>query len=311
MTTSNVVKVGTRGSALALRQTELVLANLRPLYPELHFQVNTVRTQGDANSAAPLVGMGLGVFVKEIEQLLLSGQLDLAVHSLKDLPTQLPDGLELGALLGRQDPRDALVNRWGCSLAELPAGARIGTSSPRRAAQLKDCNPLVQVLPVRGNVQTRLAKAESEEYDGVILAAAGLVRLGLVERVSEYLSLEEFVPPPGQGVLAAEMRSDDDRIREMLARVDHSASRSAATAERTFLELLGGGCQLPVGAYAQAEGKALHLRVFMSTPEGGSVFRAQLSGSMDAPYQLAREAYQALVEQGSSELVEALQAGAG
>ena len=311
MTTSNVVKVGTRGSALALRQTELVLANLRPLYPELHFQVNTVRTQGDANSAAPLVGMGLGVFVKEIEQQLLSGQLDLAVHSLKDLPTQLPDGLELGALLERQDPRDALVNRWGCSLAELPAGARIGTSSPRRAAQLKDCNPLVQVLPVRGNVQTRLAKAESEEYDGVILAAAGLVRLGLVERVSEYLSLEEFVPPPGQGVLAAEMRSDDDQIREMLARVDHSASRSAATAERTFLELLGGGCQLPVGAYAQAEGKALHLRVFMSTPEGGSVFRAQLSGSMDAPYQLAREAYQALVEQGSSELVEALQAGAG
>ena len=311
MTASNVVKVGTRGSALALLQTELVLANLRPLYPELHFQVNTVRTQGDANSAAPLVGMGLGVFVKEIEQQLLSGQLDLAVHSLKDLPTQLPGGLELGALLERQDPRDVLVNRWGCTLTQLPAGARIGTSSPRRAAQLKDCNPQVQVLPVRGNVETRLAKAESDEYDGVVLAAAGLVRLGLTERVSEYLSLEEFVPPPGQGVLAAEMRADDDRMREMLARVDHSAGRSVATAERGFLELLGGGCQLPVGAYAQAEGKALHLRVFMSTPDGSSVFRTRLSGSIEAPHQLARNAYQALVEQGSSELVEALQAGAG
>ena len=294
-----------------MRQTELVLANLRPLYPELDFQVNKVRTQGDANAAAPLVGMGLGVFVKEIEQQLLSGQLDLAVHSLKDLPTQLPDGLELGALLERQDPRDVLVNRWGCSLAQLPAGARIGTSSPRRAAQLKDCNPQAQVLPVRGNVETRLAKAQSDEYDGVILAAAGLVRLGLAEQVSEYLSLEEFVPPPGQGVLAAEMRSEDHRMREILARVDQPATRCAATAERGFLELLGGGCQLPVGAYAQAEGKTLLLRVFMSTPEGGSVFRAQLSGSIDAPHQLARDAYQALVEQADWELVEALQAGAG
>ena len=311
MTTSNVVKVGTRGSALALRQTELVLVILRPLYPQLDFQINTVRTQGDANTAAPLVGMGLGVFVKEIEQQLLSGQLDLAVHSLKDLPTQLPDGLELGALLERQDPRDVLVNRWGCSLADLPAGARIGTSSPRRAAQLKDCAPQVQVLPVRGNVETRLAKAESDDYDGVILAAAGLVRLGLSERVSEYLSLEEFVPPPGQGVLAVEMRADDQRMGEMLARVDHASSRSAATAERGFLELLGGGCQLPVGAYAQAEGKALHLSVFMSTPEGSSVFRAQLSGSIDAPQQLAKDAYNLLLEQAGQELVEAVKAGAG
>ena len=294
-----------------MRQTELVLAELRPLYPELDFQVNTVRTQGDANAAAPLVGMGLGVFVKEIELLLLSGQLDLAVHSLKDLPTQLPEGLELGALLERQDPRDVLVNRWSCSLAQLPAGARIGTSSPRRAAQLKDCNPQVQVLPVRGNVETRLAKSRSDDYDGVILAAAGLVRMGLAGKVSEYLSLEEFVPPPGQGVLAVEMRSDDQRMREILARVDHSASRSAATAERGFLELLGGGCQLPVGAYARAEGKALHLRVFMSTPEGGSVFRDQLSGSIDAPDQLAKTAYEALLEQAGQELVKAVKAGAG
>ena len=196
-------------------------------------------------------------------------------------------------------------------MAQLPAGARIGTSSPRRAAQLKDCNPQVQVLPVRGNVETRLAKAESDEYDGVILAAAGLVRLGLTERISEYLSVEEFVPPPGQGVLAAETRTDDDRMRDILARVDHSASRSAAIAERGFLELLGGGCQLPVGAYAQADVEALHLRVFMSTPEGGSVFRAQLSGSIDVPHQLAKDAYQALVERADRELVEALQAGGG
>ena len=311
MTANNVVRVGTRGSTLALRQTELVLEKLRSRNPALDFQVNTVRTQGDANASAPLTGMGLGVFVKEIEQQLLSGMLDLAVHSLKDLPTQLPEGLKLGALLEREDPRDVLVNRWGCSLVQLPEGARIGTSSPRRAAQLKNCNPKLRVLPVRGNVETRLAKALSDEYDGVILAAAGLVRLGLAGRVSEYLSVEEFVPPPGQGILAVEMRSEDQRMGELLTEIDHSASRSAATAERAFLEFLGGGCQLPVGAYGQAQGENLLLRVFMSTSDAGSVFRAQLSGLIDAPEELARDAYQALVEQADRELVEAVKSGAG
>ena len=302
---SKVLRVGSRGSALALRQTEEVLERLRPLYPELNFQVVTVRTHGDANATAPLAGMGLGIFVKEIEQLLLDGRLDMAVHSLKDLPTKLPDGLSLGAVLQRQDPRDVLVSRSGSGLTELPQGARIGTSSPRRESQLRNRCPQVTVLPIRGNVETRLQKAQGEEYDGAVLAAAGLIRLGLAEQISEYLSPQEFVPPPGQGVLAVEVRSDDDRVLNLLRRIEHPATRYAITAERAFLEILGGGCQVPVGAYAASAGELLMLTVFLGTPDGQKVFRAKLPGLTHDPLQLASDAYLALVERGGAELLAA------
>ena len=302
---SKVLRVGSRGSALALRQTEEVLERLRPLYPELNFQVVTVRTHGDANATAPLAGMGLGIFVKEIEQLLHDGRLDMAVHSLKDLPTKLPDGLSLGAVLQRQDPRDVLVSRSGSGLMELPQGARIGTSSPRRESQLRNRCPQVTVLPIRGNVETRLQKAQGEEYDGAVLAAAGLIRLGLAEQISEYLSPQEFVPPPGQGVLAVEVRSDDDRVLNLLRRIEHPATRYAITAERAFLEILGGGCQVPVGAYAASAGELLMLTVFLGTPDGQQVFRAKLPGLTHDPLQLASDAYLALVERGGAELLAA------
>jgi hydroxymethylbilane synthase len=306
---SSVVRVGTRGSTLALRQTEEVLEQLRPLHPALDFQIVVVRTQGDTNATAPLAGMGLGIFVKEIEQQLLSGQLDLAVHSLKDLPTRLPQGLDIGAVLQRQDPRDVLVNKWGCSVSELPEGARIGTSSPRRVAQLKNCCPRVNVLPIRGNVETRLRKARGDEYDGAVLAAAGLVRLGLTEEITEYLSPQQFVPPPGQGALAVEARSGDTRMLELLQTVEHPPTRTVVTAERGFLEALGGGCQVPVGAYAHCDGDALLLAVFLGSTDGGQAFRADVRGSVDQPLKLAREAYQALAEQGAGELLEAASAG--
>ena len=231
MTTRRIVKVGTRGSGLALRQTEEVLALLRPLYPHLDFQVVKVRTAGDANPGAPLVGMGLGIFVREIERGLLNGELDMAVHSLKDMPTQLPQKLALGAVTCRQDPRDVLVNRWGCSLDKLPMGARIGTSSPRRQALLRSLCPQTVPVPIRGNVETRLRKAQGEECDGAILAAAGLARLGLTEHIAEYLSPQRFVPPPGQGALGVEIRADDDRMQDMLRRIDHIETRLAVTAE--------------------------------------------------------------------------------
>ena len=305
---SKIIRVGSRGSALALRQTEEVLEKLRPLHPELEFRVVTVRTQGDANASAPLAGMGLGIFVKEIEQQLLESQLDMAVHSLKDLPTRLPDGLSLGAVLHRQDPRDVLVSSSGGGLSELPEGARIGTSSPRRESQIRDRCPQVTVLPIRGNVETRLQKAHGEEYDGVVLAAAGLIRLGLTEQISEYLSPQEFVPPPGQGVLAVEVRADDDRTLDMLRPVEHRPTRYAITAERAFLETLGGGCQVPVGAYARSEGQLLMLTVFLGTPDGRKVFRAKLRGLTHDPLQLASDAYLALVERGGGELLEAARA---
>ena len=245
MSDSMTIRTGTRGSILAIRQTEEVLAQLGPKFPELDFQVVPVRTQGDINATASLTGMGLGVFVNEIERMLLDGELDMAVHSLKDMPTKLPDGLVIGAMTGRLDPRDVLVNRWHCNLADLPEGARIGTSSPRRRALLNSLCPQATVVPIRGNVETRLSKAQSEDYDGAVLAAAGMVRLGLTEHIDEYLSPQRFVPPPGQGVLAVEVREDNQRMIELLRSVDDTATRLAATAERAFLEKLGGGCQVP------------------------------------------------------------------
>ena len=301
--TTKVVRVGSRASSLALRQTDQVLERLRPLYPDLDFQIVTVTTHGDANVAAPLAGMGLGVFVKEIEQQLLSGQLDMAVHSLKDMPTLLPEGLALAALLPREDPRDVLVNRWGCSLEQLPADARIGTSSPRRRAQLLSRHPNLTVTPIRGNVETRLRKAEGEECDGAILAAAGLIRLGLADRITEYLSPQEFVPPPGQGILAVETRADDGRMAGILRAVDHATTRYAATAERAFLERLGGGCQVPVGAYAQSSAELMNLTVFLGTPDGQQTFQAKVRGLTHDPHQLAADAHLALVERGGGKLL--------
>ncbi len=299
-----IVRVGTRASALARLQTDLVLERVRPLYPDLEFRVITVTTHGDANQAAPLAGMGLGVFVKEIEQQLIDGRLDMAVHSLKDMPTLLPEGLALSALLPREDPRDVLVNRFGRQLEQLPQGALIGTSSPRRQSQLLNSRPDLTVVPIRGNVETRLRKSEGEECDGAILAAAGLLRLGLADRVTEYLSPQRFVPPPGQGILAVETRADDDRMADILRAVDHAATRYAATAERAFLERLGGGCQVPVGAFAQSEGDLMNLTVFLGSPDGQQTFLAKVRGLTRSPHQLAADAHLAIVERGGGRLIE-------
>lgn len=299
-----VVRVGTRASALARLQTDIVLDQLRPLHPDLEFQVVTVTTHGDAHQAAPLAGMGLGVFVKEIEQQLLDGRLDMAVHSLKDMPTLLPEGLALSSLLPREDPRDVLVNRFSSTLEGLPVGASIGTSSPRRQSQLLSQRPDLQVVPIRGNVETRLRKAEGEECDGAILAAAGLLRLGLEGRVSEYLSPQRFVPPPGQGILAVETRADDERMGGILRAIDHAPTRYAATAERAFLERLGGGCQVPVGAYAQSEGDLMNLTVFLGTPDGQQTFSVKARGLTRSPHQLAADAHLALVERGGGRLLD-------
>ncbi len=202
-----------------------------------------------------------------------------------------------------------LVNRWECPLGQMPADARIGTSSPRRVAQLKDANPDFQILPIRGNVETRLAKAQSEDYDGVILAAAGMIRLGLADRISEYLPAEQFVPPPGQGVMAVEMRSDDIEMGQLLGKIDHVVTRACVQAERYFLELLGGGCQLPVGAYAQSQGESLRMTFFMSTPGGEAVFRDKVNGPVEKPNEIAEEAHRLMTANAPGELVEMINNG--
>ena len=300
----NVIKVGSRGSDLALRQTEEILGQLRPRYPETDFQVVTVRTQGDANPDAPLASLDLGIFVKEIERQLLDGDLDMAVHSLKDLPAKLPEGLVLAAMSRRKDPRDVLINRWNCPLNRLPEGARIGTSSARRRALLLNICPQVEVLPIRGNVDTRLQKATGEDYDGVVLAAAGLLRLGLTEHIAEYLSPQRFVPPPGQGVLAVEVRDGDHRMIDLLRTIDHIETRLPVTDERAFLEKLGSGCQLPVGAYARCQGEIMFLTVFICSPDGKKAFRAKLEGLTLDPLQMASDVYLAVSERGGGPLLE-------
>ena len=298
------VRVGTRGSRLALIQTELTLAVLREAHPDVNFEVVTVTTQGDANQTAPLAGMGLGVFVKEIERRLETGEIDMAVHSLKDMPTVLPPNMALGAVLERADPRDALVSHLGTTLDEFPAGAKIGTSSPRRQAQIAERRPDLQIVPIRGNVDTRLRKAAGDECDGTVIAVAGLDRMGMSEVITEYLSPADFVPPPGQGAMAVEIRADDERTAEMVASADHAPTAAAVRAERSFLEALGGGCQVPVGAYAEfVSGDSLRLTVFMATPKGSTTYRVTVTGAPSDPAGLAAEAWAVMREQGAEWLL--------
>ena len=300
-----VVRVGTRGSRLALIQTDLTLAALRRAHPGLEFEVVIVTTQGDANQTAALAGLGLGVFIKEIELRLEIGEIDMAVHSLKDMPTLLPDGMVIGAVLERADPRDALVSHLGVKLAEFPAGARIGTSSPRRAAQIAEQRPDLEIVSIRGNVDTRLRKAAGEECDGAILAAAGLLRMRLESVITEYLAPQRFVPPPGQGAMAVEIRAADLWMSELTSAIDHAETAAAVTAERAFLQELGGGCQVPVGAYASvaAASDELLLHAFMGAPDGSQTHRTASRGSVSKPADVAKAAWESLREQGAATLL--------
>ncbi len=297
------VVVGTRGSRLALIQTDEVVRQLRGGNPQAEVEVRVIRTGGDRSSEAPISSLGLGVFVKEIEEALLRGEIDMAVHSLKDLPSVLPEGLTLGALCRRADPRDVLVNRWDLPLAQLPPGARIGTSSPRRAALVLSQRPDLEVKSIRGNVDTRLKKAKGPDYDGAVLAAAGLQRLGLEAAVTEYLDTEQFVPAPGQGALAVEVRRDDEQVSALVGAVDHLPTRLAVTAERAFLERLGSGCQVPAAAYAQVDGDALTLHAVLASPDGRSLFRAKALGRASNPHEAAAEALRRLIDMGASSLL--------
>ena len=295
--------VGSRGSSLSLRQTEDVLEQFRAVSSDHEFEVVRIKTGGDTAAEAPLATLGVGIFVKEIEKALLDDELDMAVHSLKDMPTRLPEGLAIGAVCRRIDPRDVLVNRWDCPLEEIPPGARIGTSSPRRAAQLKSLRPDLEQLPIRGNVETRVRKARGADYDGVILAAAGIIRLGLEGEVAQYLPIEDFVPAPGQGALAVEVRRDDEETLALISAIDHPQTRREVTAERAFLELLGGGCSGATGAYARSDGDTMVLRIFLASPDGGRVFKTKVMGRASNPHEVALDARQWLIERGGGPLL--------
>lgn len=258
------LRFATRGSRLALVQTELAIAALRGAAPDLETEIVEITTEGDRDRLTPLTVLGgRGVFVIAVEAALLDGRADVAVHSLKDVPSTPVEGLVLEAFLERADPRDAFVGSDGRRLAELPAGARVGTSSQRRAGLLHALRPDLLIAEIRGNVDTRLRKVSTGEYDGAILAAAGLARLGRLDEASQLFDPMAFLPAPGQGAIALECRADDAETRALLASVDHRATRLAVTAERAFLAALGTGCELPVGAYAQLDGDLLALRAMI------------------------------------------------
>ena len=288
---------------MSLAQTEEVLAPLRTAFPDVEISVVPITTGGDRRKDAPLLSMPRGMFAREIEVALLEERIDLAVHSAKDLPAELPDGLSIAALTQRRDPRDVLVNRWRLPLSELPSGARLGTSSPRRTAQIKALRPDLEVVPIRGNVGTRLEKAKGEGYDGVVLAAAGLERLGLQDEVCEYFSPDRFTPEVGQGALLVETRTSDSRVSGMLSRVDHHPTNAEVTSERAFLAEVGGGCRVPVAAYAVLEDNALEISAMAVTPDGGRIFRSRTTHHAARPAAAGREAAEALMAAGASQIV--------
>ncbi len=281
------VRVGTRGSRLALAQTRQVIEQLHLCDPSLFFETIVIRTRGDRWKGTDWPEeIGTGVFVREIEDALLRGEIDLAVHSLKDLPARLPEGLLLAAVLERGDPRDVLVARDKRKLAELHPKAVVGTGSPRRSVQLASLRPDFIIKPIRGNITTRLDYVAQGKLDGVVLAAAGIRRLDLSAKISEYFSVEHMVPAVGQGVLVVEARRNEN-WESRLARVHHRESALAVRCERSFLEKWGGGCRVPLGAYACKMNEKLVLRGMIES--NGKLRREVISGSTDYPELLGEE----------------------
>ena len=297
------LRIGSRGSQLALWQANHVSGLLRARGHEVEIEI--IKTTGDKITEVALAQVGTkGMFTKEIEEALAEGRVDLAVHSLKDLPTELASTFTLAAVMKRQDPRDVFLSLGYASFRELPKGARVGTSSLRRQAQIKAVRPDLKIFPLRGNVDTRLRKLESGEFDAIILAAAGLNRLGRTERVREVLPVETMCPAVGQGALGIEARADDSATLKELEFLDDDDARRATTAERALLRTLGGGCQVPIGAYAESADGALKLTAIVADPDGGKVLRDQQCG--DDPEDLGARVGKTLLARGADAILRAV-----
>lgn len=306
---SRPLVIGSRGSKLALWQAEQARERLLALDPQVEVRIEIIKTTGDVKSDPLSVIGGKGVFTKELEDALLDGRIDIAVHSLKDLPTILPDGLSIAAICEREDARDALVLREGFkgdSLMDLPRGAVVGTSSQRRLAQLKVLRRDVEVRDLRGNVDTRIRKLDEGQYMAVILASAGLVRLGLQERISARIAISEMLPAVGQGAIAIETKSDNEFAVERVTRLDHHETRIACLAERAFLRSLGGGCQFPIAAHAILDNGSLKLDGLVAKPDGSEILRDSLSGSSNNPEALGSSLASELLARGASSILQSL-----
>jgi hydroxymethylbilane synthase len=296
--------VGSRGSRLAVIQAEELIGQLRNTVPQVELSLVKIRTQGDRDRKSPLSQIGgRGVFVKELEDALLKGKIDVAVHSLKDMPSQLDHRLQLAAVPVRQDPRDALVSGSGKTLSQLPSGARIGTGSQRRALELQAFRPDLKACPLRGNIDTRVSKVCPGELDGVIVAAAALERMGWQDKVAEYLPVEVFLPAACQGALGVEMRAGDGAAATV-ALVNDEVSWQTTAAERAFLRTLGGGCRSAIAAMARVEGDTLRIEGMVAGLLSSKTIRAKLEGSPQMPEELGKKLAQKLLDMGAGKLLE-------
>lgn len=300
-----VLRIGTRGSMLALQQSTHVKESLEALWPGLRVELKIIKTTGDKILDVPLAKVGgKGLFVKEIEDALLAREVDIAVHSVKDVPAELPDGLAIGTIPLREDPRDVLILRSGAKLSDLPEGARAGTSSLRRRAQLLRLRPDLNIENLRGNLDTRLRKLGEGLYDAIILAAAGLHRMGWKDRISAYLDETEFVPAIGQGAVGIEVRVEDDTIRRFLAPLHHSETALAVEAERSLLKELEGGCQVPIGGHARVLGEDLELTGLVASLDGKRVFRTTLKAPRKEASALGVRLARELLDSGAGEILD-------
>ena len=300
----STIRIATRKSPLALWQAHFVQSRLQQLYPQLRVELLPMSTKGDKILDSPLAKVGgKGLFVKELEQAILAGDADIAVHSMKDVPVEFPDGLGLSIICERDDPRDAFVSSRFSSMAELPAGSRVGTSSLRRQCQLRASRPDLQILDLRGNVNSRLAKLDAGEYDAILLAAAGLKRLGLQARITTLLPPEQSLPANGQGAVGIECCLDDDELLTLLAPLEHLPTRQRVLAERAMNRALQGGCQVPIGAYAELEGDQLWLRGLVGSPDGRQILHAECRGAASEPEALGQALADQLLAQGAARLL--------
>jgi len=300
--------IGTRGSKLALWQSEYIKGLVEEL-TGLPVELKIIKTTGDKILDVPLAKVGgKGLFTKELEVELMAGTVDLCVHSMKDVPTELPEGLAIKMMPPRVDPRDVIVSGAGYDLESLPHGARLGTSSLRRRSQVVAMRPDLEIVDVRGNLDTRMRKAETGELDAVILASAGITRLGWEDRITHYIDPEQMVSAVGQGAIGVEIREDDEFMLDVCAKLSHEETLCCVSAERVVMNKLEGGCQVPIGAYARIEDGALVMDAFVGSVDGKTILRHHLVGSVDAPVELGEKMVAAMLELGADEILAAVRA---
>lgn len=304
---SNCIRIATRKSPLAMWQAEHTAARLQALYPDLTIEIIGMTTKGDRILDAPLAKVGgKGLFVKELEQGMLANEADIAVHSMKDVPVGFPDGLHLAVIMEREDPRDAFVSNHFASLDQLPQGACVGTSSLRRECQIAELRPDLRIEPLRGNVNTRLAKLDAGNYDAIILASAGLVRLGFEARIRNRIESTVSLPAIGQGAIGIECRIDDSRINDLIAPLHHHDTADRVRAERALNARLNGGCQVPIAGYAVLDGDRLLIKGLVGTPDGSRILRAEAEGLRTDAETLGTQVAEDLLGQGADEILSAV-----